>query len=142
MGNEITKKYELPPDNNATAGLNSLWKIFPGIKLTKDLIKKDISVWILTKDSLGQRQPFPITDKNIIEQIFLIMRKDILTLKDLQHNGILKVIEVSYSSLSLFLSPTLTLSLTNPTLLSNPHSLTNPILLSLSLFLTHQLSNL
>jgi hypothetical protein len=97
MGNEITKKYELPAEHVATAGLLGLWKIYPGMKMTKDMIKKDVSVWILNRDQLAQRQPIPITEKNLIEQIFQIMRKDVLTMKELQHNGIVKVIEVSPS---------------------------------------------
>jgi hypothetical protein len=95
MGNEITKKYELPAEHNATAGLLGLWKIYPGMKMTKDMVKRDVSVWILNREQLAQRQPVPITEKTIIEQIFQIMRKDVLTMKELQHNGIVKVIEVS-----------------------------------------------
>jgi hypothetical protein len=95
MGNEITKKYELPTEHIATAGLLGLWKIYPGIKMTKDLVKKDVSVWILNRENLSQRQP-PITEKNVIEQIFQVMRKDVLTMKELQHNGIVKVIEVFF----------------------------------------------
>jgi hypothetical protein len=95
MGNEITKKYELPEEHNATAGLGQLWKIFPGYKMTKDGQKREISVWIMTKESLAKKDPIPITDKNVVEQVFQIMKKDILTMKDMQHNGIIKVIEVS-----------------------------------------------
>jgi hypothetical protein len=101
MGNEITKKYELPPEHNATAGLLQLWKIYPGVKLTKDMVKKDISVWIMSRDALAKRDPFPITEKNVLEQIFQILRKDLMTMKEMNHGGIVKIIEVSSLSLSL-----------------------------------------
>ena len=89
-----TKKCELPEEPNATAGLGQLWKIFPGVKMTKDGVKKEVSVWILTKESLSKRDPIPITDKNIVEQVFQIMKKDLLTMKDMSHGGIVKVFEV------------------------------------------------
>lgn len=102
MGNEITKKYELPEHHNATAGHGQLWKIFPGVKMTKDGQKRGVSVWIMTKESLSRREPVPITDKNTVEQVFQIMKKDILTMKDMQHNGIVKVIEVFFRHNSFF----------------------------------------
>mmetsp|Transcript_8941 Transcript_8941/g.13432 ORF Transcript_8941/g.13432 Transcript_8941/m.13432 type:complete len:1031 (-) Transcript_8941:98-3190(-) len=94
MGNEITKKYELPAEHNATAGLCQLWKIYPGYKMAKDMTKREVSVWIMTKDGLSKRDPIPVTEKSHVEQVFQIMKKDVLTMKDMSHGGIVKVIEV------------------------------------------------
>lgn len=97
MGNEVSKKYNLSEEYNATAGHCQLWKIYPGHVMNKDKVTTtDISVWLFMRDGLSKRQPVPITDKSTQEQLMQIMKKDMSCMKekDMQHHGIVKVLEV------------------------------------------------
>ena len=92
MGNSlITKNFDLSKDNSATAGHLNLWKIYDGVKKgTTDTV----SVWTMQKDELSKRKSVPITDRTLAEQLFQIMRKDMITLKDLNCDGFIRIIEV------------------------------------------------
>jgi hypothetical protein len=99
MGNEISKKYNLKEEHNATAGFNGLWKIYPGHVTNKDKVTTtDISVWIFMRDGLAKREPVPITDKSAQEQLMQIMKKDMSAMKEkeMQHRGIVRVLEVNF----------------------------------------------
>ena len=100
MGNEVSKKYNLSEEHNATAGHCQLWKIYPGHVVHKDKVTTtDISVWMFLRDGLAKRTPVAITDKSAQEQLMQIMKKDMSLMKekDMQHQGIVKVLEVTNS---------------------------------------------
>ena len=84
MGNAIAKKVDsLPKEHTATAGHCRLWKLWPGkLKETGE----EVCVWTFDKGDLAKLKT-PITDKNIIEQIFQIMRKDCCILRDCSSCG-------------------------------------------------------
>ena len=94
MGNTIAKKYDLPTQHSASAGLCKLFKIYHG---TNKENQAEISVWNLSKDDLLKRVP-PIKDKSVQEQLYAIIRKDINSIKDnpADCSGLLRAIEVSY----------------------------------------------
>jgi hypothetical protein len=94
MGGEVSKKYDVPDTPNASAGHCQLWKIYP---VTNKATGEEVSLWTLSKDDLGKRKPIPIADKTLQEQIFQIMKKDLTTLKDLNHGSIIRVVEVCIS---------------------------------------------
>ena len=97
MGNEVSKKYNLSEEHNATAGHCQLWKIYPGFVTNKDKVTTtDISVWLFMRDGLAKREPVAVTDKSTQEQLMQIMKKDMAAMKekDMQHHGIVKVLEV------------------------------------------------
>jgi hypothetical protein len=97
MGNEIVKNYELPENETARAGFKSLWKIYPG-QVIVDGQSKEVSVWILTKDSLPDYEP------KIMEQLFRLMKKDLAIMKELKpYEGSLQVYEVDHPLSSLYL---------------------------------------
>lgn len=91
MGNAIAKKFDIPKEHTATAGHCDLWKIYPG---TRKADGEEVSVWTMQKDELAKRKPVPLTDKVLAEQVFQVMRKDMVTLKDCDCIGVLKVVEV------------------------------------------------
>ena len=92
MGNEIAKKYDFPQTHNATAGHCQMWKIYPAISKES---KEEVSLWIMQKDELSKRKP-PVVDKAVLEQIYQIIRKDLASMREHLHSGILKVSEVIY----------------------------------------------
>ena len=93
MGNDIGKKYNIPKDHSATAGLCQLWKLFP-VTPKEGLATDELTLWLIQKDDLSTRQVNPITDKTTLERVFQVMRKDIAASKDMDHNGLVKVIDV------------------------------------------------
>ena len=92
MGSATTKNYELAKTHGATAGHCGLWKIYSAVNKTTG---ERVSLWTMQKDELTKRSPVPITDRALAEQIFQIMRKDMITMKDINYVGIIKVLEVS-----------------------------------------------
>jgi hypothetical protein len=88
MGNEIVKNYQLPEHETARAGFGSFWKIYPGHGMINGQ-PKEVSVWILTKDSLPDYEP------KIMDQLFRLMKKDLMIMKELKlYEGFLQVFEV------------------------------------------------
>ena len=98
MGNAITRKYDIDETHCANAGLSGCWKIYKG--KTKDEIPKEISVWICSKDEVGKRTPAP--DRSTLDQLFQVMRKDVMTMKDMPaNNHVVKPLEVFQDSQSI-----------------------------------------
>ncbi len=100
MGNAVQKKYDIPTEHCASAGLCQLYKIYNGV--TKEPPIKEISVWNIAKDAFAKRKP-AITDKSTLEQLYSILKKDIQSMKvdpkdakDPKNdcNSLLKIIEV------------------------------------------------
>ena len=102
MGNEFAKKYDISENYVGTAGHNQLWKIFPCSVKEKEPSnakenaalkrKEELSIWIFQKEELSKLKTIP--DKTVQEQLFQIMRKDVLCFKDMSHSGIVRVVEV------------------------------------------------
>lgn len=98
MGNAIAKKFDVPKEHTATAGHCDLWKIYPGVKKGSNPAE-EVSVWTLQKEDLAKRKPAPIQDKALAEQVFQIMRRDMLALKEADCGNIIKVYEVRTAAL-------------------------------------------
>eukprot|EP00981_Chlorochromonas_danica_P003586 scaffold662_cov281-Ochromonas_danica.AAC.1 len=105
MGNSVTKKFDVPKEHTATAGHLQLWKIWPG--KSKDSSGQAVSIWVFDKAELPKRKTTtgttPYTDKVVVEQIYQIMRKDMMTIKEMHPSASvlnsLEVIEDSKSTL-------------------------------------------
>lgn len=96
MGNSVTKKFDVPKENTATAGHLQLWKIWPG--KSKDG-GQSVSIWVFDKAELAKRKSplgaSPFADKAIVEQTYQIMKKDMGVIKDMHpSNSVLNCIEV------------------------------------------------
>lgn len=97
MGNSVTKKYDVPKEHTATAGHQSLWKIWPG--KAKDG-GQNVSIWAFDKAELAKKKgplgTTPYADKAVLEQVFQIMRKDMTVTKEMHPStSVLNLIEVS-----------------------------------------------
>ena len=79
MGNAIAKKFDVPKEHTASAGHHQLWKIWPGKNKETG---EQVSIWAFDKADLSKRKNNPVTDKTVLEQIFQIMRKDFMLIKD------------------------------------------------------------
>ena len=100
MGNSlITKNFDLSKEHSANAGHLGLWKIYSGFK--KGTAENELSIWTMQKDELSKKKPVPVTDKALGEQLFQIMRRDMITLSELNCEGFLKVVEVGSSQFAL-----------------------------------------
>jgi SCY1-like protein 2 len=93
MGNELGKKYDIPQNHTATAGLCQLFKLYP-VTPKEGSVTDELTLWLMQKDDLTMRATNPITDKTTLERIFQVMRKDINAAKDMSHSGLVKVIDV------------------------------------------------
>lgn len=83
MGNSIQKKFDVPKDHTASAGHLRLWKIWPG--KAKDS-NQHVSIWTFDKNELLKKKDKNDKglDKNIVEQIHQIMKKDLSVMKESQ----------------------------------------------------------
>ena len=106
MGNSVTKKFDVPKEHTATAGHQCLWKIWPG--KSKDASGANVSIWAFDKTELAKKKTpsgaTPYTDKAIVEQVYQIMRKDMMGIKEMHpSNSVLNLNEVRTLPLSLFI---------------------------------------
>lgn len=100
MGNDLGKKYDIPDQHNATAGLNQLWRLYP--VRAKEGPPEDLTLWLIEKDELSNRKNSPITDKTTLERIFQATRTDVNTAKDMDHSGIVRVVDVLQDNKKVF----------------------------------------
>lgn len=100
MGNEIGKKYTIPETHTGTAGHCQLYKLFP--VSPKEGRREELTLWLMQKDDLVNRPVGAITDKTTLERLYQVMRKDISLLKDMNHNGIVKIIDVLEDNKKMF----------------------------------------
>jgi hypothetical protein len=89
MGNDITKKYDMPSESSASGGPGRLWKLFPAQNKQTGM---PVTVFVLEKDGPAFRK----VDKAKAEQLFQAMRKDIKSLQAQGHGRILRVLEVTW----------------------------------------------
>lgn len=84
MGNAVAKKFDVPKEHTATAGHLQLWQIWPG--KSKDATGQLVSIWTFDKSEYAKRKTTYGTtlDKNVVEQVFQIMKKDLAVMKESQ----------------------------------------------------------
>lgn len=91
MGNSVAKKYDVPKDHTSSAGHLRLWKIWPA-KAKEDnkagniQAGQSVSVWTFDKSELAKKKDKngATYDKNVIEQIYQVMKKDLAVMKESQ----------------------------------------------------------
>lgn len=88
MGNSIQKKFDVPKEHTASAGHLRLWKIWPG--KAKDNTGPNagqlVSIWTFDKNELLKKKDKndKALDKNVVEQLYQIMKKDLAVIKESQ----------------------------------------------------------
>jgi hypothetical protein len=92
MGNAIAKKYDMPDQHTASAGLAQLWRLYPA---TQRETGREVPLWVYQKDDLGKEEQMR-PDKSTTDNVFLTMRKDMITMRDLkdESNGVVKCLKV------------------------------------------------
>ena len=86
MGNEITKRYDLPKHHSFTGGPNYLYKVYsPAISKTTG---EEVSIFVLDVDN-----SFKGVSKSDKEQLLDIFRKDLQALKEINHPFIIKILD-------------------------------------------------
>ena len=88
MGNSIQKKFDVPKDHTASAGHLRLWKIWPGKAKegSGNSAGQSVSIWTFDKNELLKKKDKNDKglDKNVVEQIYQIMKKDLTVIKESQ----------------------------------------------------------
>jgi hypothetical protein len=91
MGNSVAKKFDIPKEHTASAGHLRLWKIWPGKakesnKAGNTVAGQLVSVWTFDKSELLKQNDKKGSgmDKNVVEQIYQIMKRDLAVMKDSQ----------------------------------------------------------
>lgn len=84
MGNQLTNDFAISEDNIMSGGPSGMWKIYDATKKSNGV---QMSVFVIEKNRFD-REP-----KNLREEIFSAVRKEVKTLTKLRHPAILHILE-------------------------------------------------